>query len=272
VETTQETLRYPRLEPGSYRFQVEAVDANNGAASSITEIDFHIAPRWWQSPWMLLLVALLAALGVVQVWRWRIQRLLGQQHVLERAVQHRTEDLEREKTELLRAREQMRHFAEHDDLTGLWNHRIIVERLRIEVERSRRENAPLSVILIDLDHFKQINDTLGHPAGDRALKEMGVILLRSVRSYDWVGRYGGEEFLLILPGSNYSSARLRAEQLRVSVESARILSGDRHINMTASFGVASGFPSDYEALIKAADTALYEAKDRGRNCVVAAEI
>ncbi len=272
VETAEETLRYPRLDPGSYRFQAEAVDASDGAVSPIAEIDFRIAPRWWQSGWLILLVALLASIAVVQVWRWRIHMLMNQKQHLALAVKRRTEDLEREKAELLRAREQMRHFAEHDDLTGLWNHRIIVERLRIEVQRSRREKIPLSVILIDLDHFKQINDTLGHPAGDLALKEMGAILLRSVRSYDWVGRYGGEEFLLILPGSNFSSARLRAEQLRVSVESAQIAHEGRHIQMTASFGVASGFPIDYEELIKAADGALYKAKNSGRNCLIATEI
>jgi diguanylate cyclase (GGDEF)-like protein len=272
VETNQETLRYPRLDPGNYRFQVQAVGADDGAASGIAEIDFRIAPQWWQSAWLMLLVVMLAALAVVQVWRWRIHLLMGQKQLLEQAVQRRTEDLEREKSELLRAREQMRHFAEHDDLTGLWNHRIIVERLRIEVERSRREKIPLSVILMDLDYFKEINDTMGHPAGDLALKETGAILLRSVRSYDWVGRYGGEEFLLILPGSNFASARLRAEQLRLAVQSARIADGGKRIEMTASFGVASGFPSDYEALIKAADSALYEAKNGGRNCVIAAEI
>ncbi len=272
VETTQETLRYPRLQPGSYRFQVEAVDANDGVLSKIAEVDFRVAPRWWQSEWLWLAVAVLAALGVVQVWRWRIQRLLYQKHNLEQAVERRTKDLEREKTELLRAREQMRHFAEHDDLTGLWNHRIIVERLRIEVERSRREKIPLSTILMDLDHFKQINDTLGHPAGDKALKELGAILLRSVRSYDWVGRYGGEEFLLILPGSNFANARLRAEQLRAAVERARVMNGEQVIAMTASFGVASGFPGNYEELIKAADTALYKAKSSGRNCVIATEL
>jgi diguanylate cyclase (GGDEF)-like protein len=272
VETTQETLRYPRLEPGSYRFQVQAVGADDGAASRIAEIDFRIAPHWWQSAWLILVVALLIVVGVLQVWRWRIHMLLGQKQHLERAVQRRTEDLEREKAELLRTREQLRHFAEHDDLTGLWNHRIIVERLRIEVARSRREKAPLSVILMDLDYFKQINDTMGHPAGDLALKEMGAILLRSVRSYDWVGRYGGEEFLLILPGSNFGSARLRAEQLRQAVQSARIADGAQPIQMTASFGVASGFPTDYEALIKAADDALYQAKSSGRNCVIGAEI
>jgi diguanylate cyclase (GGDEF)-like protein len=173
---------------------------------------------------------------------------------------------------MLRAREQMRHFAEHDDLTGLWNHRIIVERLRQEVDRSRRERTPLSIILVDLDHFKNVNDTYGHPAGDLVLKEIGEIFQRAVRSYDWVGRYGGEEFLLILPGSGLSGARIRAEQLRMAVQWAHIHDGQRKIPVTASFGVACGFLSDYEALIHAADATLYRAKDRGRNCVMVTEV
>jgi diguanylate cyclase (GGDEF)-like protein len=166
----------------------------------------------------------------------------------------------------------MRHFAEHDDLTGLWNHRIIVERLQQEVDRSRRERTPVSVIVVDLDHFKSVNDTYGHPAGDLVLKEVAAIFQRSVRSYDWVGRYGGEEFLLILPGSGLTGARIRAENLRVAVQWAHIHDGHRAIPVTASFGVACGFPSHYEALIQAADVALYRAKDNGRNCVIATEI
>jgi diguanylate cyclase (GGDEF)-like protein len=272
VETSQETIRYARLDPGNYRFQAMTVDANGGAVSTVEEVDFRIMPRWWQNIWLRLAVALLVGLGVVQLWRWRVHRLVGQKQQLEVAVRRRTEDLERDKAELLHAREQMRHYAEHDDLTGLWNHRIIVERLRVEVQRSGREGIPLSIILVDLDHFKQINDTFGHPAGDSALKELSAILLRSVRSYDWVGRYGGEEFLLILPGSNFSSARIRAEQLRQAVESTRMAHGERTIRVTASFGVASGLPSEYELLIQAADGALYQAKNNGRNCVIATEI
>jgi diguanylate cyclase (GGDEF)-like protein len=166
----------------------------------------------------------------------------------------------------------MRHFAEHDDLTGLWNHRIIVERLRQEVDRSLREGTPLSVIIVDLDHFKNVNDTYGHPAGDLVLREIGAILQRAVRSYDWVGRYGGEEFLLILPGSSFTGSRVRAEELRIAVQVAYIHDGKQAIPVTASFGVASGFPANYELMIKAADTALYRAKDNGRNCVIATEI
>ena len=272
VETAERTVRYPRLEPGAYRFQAVAVDGMDGAVSPTQEISFVITPLWWQSRPLRLGLMLAIALGVVLAWRWSVQLLMRQKRILEQAVQRRTEDLEQEKGELMRAREQMRHFAEHDDLTGLWNHRIIIERLGQEVDRSRREATPVGVILVDLDHFKRVNDTCGHPAGDLVLKEVAATFQRSVRSYDWVGRYGGEEFLLILPGSSFAGARLRAEQLRMAVQEAYIHDGERAIPVTASFGVASGFPSNYEALIHAADGALYRAKDNGRNCVIAVEI
>ena len=192
---------------------------------------------------------------------------MRQKRQLEEAVKGRTQDLEREKTELVRTREQMRHFAEHDGLTGLWNHRIIVERLRGEVDRSQRDGTPLSIILVDLDYFKRVNDAMGHVAGDLALRETGGIFQRAVRSYDWVGRYGGEEFLLILPGSDFEAARKRAEHLRMTLEAARIGEGDKTFSVTASFGVAAGFPTDYEEMIQVADAALYRAKNAGRNCV-----
>ncbi|MDR3749874.1 MAG: diguanylate cyclase [Terracidiphilus sp.] len=272
VETAEKSVRYPRLEPGVYRFQAIAVDAANGTLSPVAEIGFRITPRWWQNGFLKLGLILLASMAVTLAWWWRIRLLIRQKRQLEQAVQHRTEDLEREKAELLHAREQMRHYAEHDDLTGLWNHRIIVERLRGEVDRAHRDGSPLSVILVDLDHFKNINDTFGHPAGDLVLKKIGAIFANSVRSYDWVGRYGGEEFLLILPGSGCDTARIRAEQLRMAVESARILDGARELEVTASFGVASGFPPGYEEVIHAVDAALYRAKHNGRNCVMATEI
>jgi len=209
---------------------------------------------------------------VVLLWRTRIHLLVAQKTQLEIAVQRRTEELESEKAELLRAQERMRHYAEHDDLTGLWNHRIILERLRQELDRAFRARTPLSVMLVDLDHFKEINDTFGHPAGDLVLQSISSIFQRSVRSYDWVGRYGGEEFLLILPSTSFVSARIRAEQFRLSVQTASIVDGERTIHLTASFGVASGYAADFEAMIHTADAALYRAKNAGRNCVMATEI
>ncbi|MFP5226176.1 MAG: GGDEF domain-containing protein, partial [Acidobacteriota bacterium] len=191
-----------------------------------------------------------------------------------REEQRHKEALEREKIELTRTREQLRHFAENDDLTGVSNHRIITERLTEEVERSRRQHSPLSVILADIDHFKGVNDTFGHVVGDRVLKEVASIFRHSVRPYDSVGRYGGEEFLIVLPDSDFESARSRAEELRRAVQAAQILDGETPVRVTSSFGVASGFPGkdEAEAVIRIADAALYEAKRNGRNRVVAAGI
>lgn len=184
--------------------------------------------------------------------------------------QRRQDALEREKQELQRESTAMRYQAEHDGLTGLWNHRVIVEQLREEMIRARRNSTALSVVLIDVDHFKTINDSFGHPAGDLVLQELSSVFTNSLRPYDSVGRYGGEEFLLILPGCEMESAMLRAEQLRSAVESAQIRDGENVLQVTASFGVAAALPSQPEAemVIRAVDAALYRAKSIGRNCVV----
>ena len=223
-------------------------------------------PEWlFRGPFAVLL-------GVLVIALWRIRRLAVDARHREQATRQRVEDLEHENVELRRTRGQMREYAEHDGLTGLWNHRIIMQRLRQEVDRSRREGVPLTVIMVDLDQFKNVNDTFGHPTGDRVLKEIGQVLQSSVRSYDWVGRYGGEEFLLILPGSSFANARTRLERFRLAVQTARILHEERAIQVTASFGAASGFPAGSEEMIFAADDALYRAKENGRNCVVTMEI
>lgn len=191
-----------------------------------------------------------------------------------REDQRRRDALEREKEELLHESSRMRHQAEHDGLTGLWNHRAIVERLSQEINRSFREKMPLSVILIDVDYFKKINDNYGHLAGDLVLRELSAILTHSLRPYDCVGRYGGEEFLLILPNCEIESALIRAEQMRLAVESAHILYGETRLQVTASFGVASPFLTncETETVIRAVDAALYRAKSSGRNCVVQSEM
>jgi diguanylate cyclase (GGDEF)-like protein len=191
-----------------------------------------------------------------------------------REDQRRQDALELEKMELLHESNRMRHHAEHDGLTGLWNHRVIVERLGEEMNRSLRDGTPLSVILADVDHFKKVNDTFGHLAGDLVLKEIGTVFARTLRPYDCVGRYGGEEFLLILPNCGMESALIRGEQLRAAVQSARIRDGETLLQVTASFGVASVLPSQNEAetVIRAVDAALYRAKSCGRNCIMQAEM
>jgi diguanylate cyclase (GGDEF)-like protein len=271
-ERRELTVHYRHLSPGNYRFEVAAVNAAGSTVSPVASFSFTIVPLWWQNVYLQRGLGVLVVILLVWAWRRRVGQLMRQKRQLEEAVKDRTKDLEKEKTELVHTREQMRHFAEHDGLTGLWNHRIIVERLRNEVDRSMRDGTPMAVILADLDYFKRVNDEIGHVAGDMTLRETGAIFQRTVRSYDWVGRYGGEEFLLILPGSTVEAARDRAEHLRRTLENSTLGESGKTFSVTASFGVAAGYPTNYEEIIQIADAALYRAKNNGRNCVVSTEI
>jgi two-component system cell cycle response regulator len=172
--------------------------------------------------------------------------------------------------ELVSARESMRHAATHDSLTGLMNRGEILAMLGRELERARRERSPVGVILGDIDHFKKVNDTLGHLFGDEALREVGRRLREELRVYDGVGRYGGEEFLMVLPNCDLPNAMQRANELREIIASAPVSCCDEEKLITMSMGVAisSGEEkSDLEALLNQADAGLYAAKENGRNRV-----
>jgi diguanylate cyclase (GGDEF)-like protein len=168
--------------------------------------------------------------------------------------------------QLVSANRTLQFQAAHDPLTGLFNRGAIVGILQNELMRSDREKKPVSVILIDIDHFKQINDTRGHLAGDAVLRRAAHRMQTSVRSYDAVGRYGGEEFLIIFPGCPARMAKERAEQLRLILcEPGQDLA---EVPITASFGVACTIGSKHgDELLSRADAALYRAKAGGRNRV-----
>jgi two-component system, cell cycle response regulator len=173
--------------------------------------------------------------------------------------------------DLVKAREALREQATHDPLTGLWNRYALLDTLKREQRRAAREGTPLAVIMADLDHFKRVNDTYGHLAGDAILREAARRMQSVVREYDHVGRYGGEEFLIVLPGASAVNAVQLAERLRaVIAQEAMSADGGPPIGVTASFGVfAAGRAAgaDPEMLIRLADQALYRAKEKGRNLV-----
>ncbi len=172
--------------------------------------------------------------------------------------------------ELVSARESMRHAATHDSLTGLMNRGETVDFLSRESERAKRSGKPLSVIMADVDHFKKVNDTLGHLFGDEALKEIARRLRSKLRVYDGVGRYGGEEFLMILADCDLMTALIKADDLRACVGSEPIVSSGASRNITVSMGVAvsTDHPAgDIGSLLSQADRGLYAAKQKGRNCV-----
>jgi len=173
--------------------------------------------------------------------------------------------------ESIRIREAMQNLAATDGLTSLWNHRKMQELLRSELSRASRYHRALSVLMLDVDSFKSFNDTYGHPRGDELLRQMAAILYSSLRTHDSVGRYGGEEFMVILPETAKDDACRLAERIRTAVEErAFVFIEGEAIHRTVSVGVAS-YPEDAlnaVALVQCADEALYRAKRAGKNCVL----
>ena len=176
---------------------------------------------------------------------------------------------------MVEAREDMRFKATHDALTSLWDRGAVLALLRNELSRSARELTPVSLLLCDVDHFKKINDTHGHPSGDEVLAEVSTRLLDSVRSHDAVGRYGGEEFLIVLSGCDAEHLEGRAEQVRKAISDVPFSTAQGPIFVSLSIGAITVHNWDksnpIEPLLKQADLALYRAKESGRNRVVYAE-
>lgn len=171
-------------------------------------------------------------------------------------------------SELLAAHEALRNEATHDHLTGVWNRAGILDILQRECARMARTKGRIAVIMADIDHFKAVNDTYGHLAGDDVLREVCRRMQTAVRSYDSIGRYGGEEFIVVLPDSEVLSGAEQAERLRKGVGAKPVETSGAAIPVTLSLGVAimsQDQVDGYQSLLRIADAALYRAKESGRN-------
>jgi diguanylate cyclase (GGDEF)-like protein len=188
-------------------------------------------------------------------------------------LEQRVRLLERENAELSSKNRALAEISARDPLTGLYTRLYILDKIEAEMNRSLRHGKPLSVLMLDLDHFKQINETFGHPIGDQVLQSVGNVLRDSCRIYDMASRFGGEEFCLMLPETRVHETLIVAERMRQRLEHLPIVCGHVTLHITASVGVA-GLESVPEeglfsamSLVERADRALYTAKDRGRNRV-----
>jgi diguanylate cyclase (GGDEF)-like protein len=174
----------------------------------------------------------------------------------------------------IRLREDLRNLSIRDPLTGLFNRRFMEESLNREFVRARRDETPIGIIMLDIDHFKHVNDRFGHEAGDAVLREVGALLLKSVRGSDIACRYGGEEFALILPNASIEATSARAESVLEKMTQLKIVHADQAlgpIGLSAGVAVFPGHGSTAEAVFSAADKALYQAKREGRDRVCVAD-
>jgi diguanylate cyclase (GGDEF)-like protein len=267
-ETQDHEIRYSFVPDGRHRLVVTAVDAASHRVSEPQVLEFEISPPWWRAPWFFALTGLGTALLIVGAWRWSNRLAIARRHALECQVKERTRELEEKNASLLDARAALMEQATRDSLTGILNRGAIYSVLQHEIERARREEHPLVAVMADVDHFKRINDVYGHQCGDSVLREVTQRLRSAIRTYDSLGRYGGEEFLILIPGLGDAESGDLIERIRKIIEEDPFLCGEASPRVTCSFGVAwLGAGDDLEALIHAADQALYQAKANGRNRV-----
>ncbi len=262
--------------PETYKILLTGQAGLEAVVSAINRAELnHYIPKPWDEANLRLAVENLLRTFRLQSENRRLvadlsaknQALLEMNRELEAKIAERT-------AELAEANSRLAQLAVTDGLTGLYNHRHFHERLALEVERSVRNGLPLSLLMIDVDHFKVYNDRHGHPAGDELLRRLARLMGDGRRANDFVARYGGEEFAIVLVDTPKLTAAQLAERLRDRVASQLFQQtpATRDEVLTISVGVAS-FPddaADAEALVRAADAALYKAKHAGRNCVVLA--
>ncbi len=264
------TAWYTRLPPGHYRFEVE-VHAGLGKWSAPTRLEIDLPAFWYEWRWLQIAGATLAAILLLLAARWHLHRQALRQRRLEALIDQRTEALRRANERLRQANDALTAESLSDALTGLGNRRMLAQQWH-----ALRRETSLAVVLIDLDHFKRINDHYGHGVGDVVLREVAGLVQRLKDPRDLALRWGGEEFLLLLPGADTAHALRAAERIRLAVRTQRFhdpsLAG---VQLTCSIGV-SRWPllpamreRDLGGAIELADFAMYRVKSRGRDASLA---
>jgi diguanylate cyclase (GGDEF)-like protein len=202
-----------------------------------------------------------------------VVKMAGESEARFEELEQRMLSLQRENLDLVVKNRMLSEVSSRDSLTGLYNRWFVLEKIDSEINRSLRHGSPMSLLMLDIDHFKRVNDTWGHGAGDQVLRAIGQLLRESCRVYDVPGRYGGEEFCIVLPETKPGNTGVVAERIRSRLEATSLPCGDTSIVVTASIGIAGMDTSEANellspaALIDRADRALYSAKNRGRNRV-----
>ncbi|HSG53344.1 MAG TPA: diguanylate cyclase [Rheinheimera sp.] len=279
------SAEYTNLAPGRYHFAVRAAYPQGDWSVQDAELTFVIQPYYWQRNVFWFAVMVLALLMFGLLIRWRLTSLKRRELMLRNQVAEKTLELQRQADHLtavdkersallLQIQQQAQMFelqARLDSLTGLANRRAFDEALLRECARARRTHHPLCLVLLDIDHFKQVNDKYSHSAGDEILKRVANLISSLCRQDDTVARWGGEEFALLLPNTTMALAQDICERLRLAITQIDCTDLDPELIVTASLGIAAfGGELQHEKLLSRSDSALYKAKQNGRNRVVVA--
>jgi diguanylate cyclase (GGDEF)-like protein len=250
---------YTNLPPGDYVLRLRGSNRDGAWTERDLAIPIRVRAAWHQRNWVRVVVAAFLVWALMALMRWRTRHLHRRQSELEKQIAERTADLQA-------ANERLMLLTRTDTLTGLASRQHFVEGAHEFIALANRHAVPCSLIVLDLDEFKHVNDTWGHPAGDAALAMTGKTLSSLVRVTDLVGRLGGEEFAIAMPHTDIEGAKLLAERLRAAIAAGRVDADGDTVRVTASFGVAElSSQEDFESLYARADAALYSAKERGRN-------
>jgi diguanylate cyclase (GGDEF)-like protein len=261
---------YYKLPPGDYLFEYEATESGSVRGQGMASLQIAVIPPYWQTAWFRSVVGGFLVILSITLYKLRVRYLVAHAHKLQEQVNQGQAELQLAIKVANDAHRTAKEQAMKDSLTDLWNRKTIFEMLEKEISRAQRDQMPIAVVMIDLDHFKLVNDTYGHLTGDAVLQEAAKRIADLMRPYDFVGRYGGEEFLIVLPGCSRTNGAHRAEDFRRAIADAPVATAAGALTLTCSLGVAShdeAMPA--EELINLADEALYRAKRLGRNCVSA---
>ena len=292
-DSTRRLASYTNLPPGNYRLKIRGSNRNGVWTERELDLPIKVLPAWYQTWWIRLIAILLALAVMYGLVQGRTRYLRERQRELKELVNQRTNELQnknqelhhsqdqlleknhqlnRMQEELLEKNEELKTIALRDGLTGVANRRAFDERIEEEFGRIRRNGQSLSFLIIDIDHFKSVNDLYGHQIGDECLRQMGKVLISvNRRPSDFVARYGGEEFAYLLSDTDTKGAELFAERVLRAVRAIILEIGDIRHPITASIGVATATGSDMEnpaQLIAIADQHLFTAKNTGRNRLV----
>ncbi|MDR3437720.1 diguanylate cyclase [Telmatospirillum sp.] len=265
TDVTRRVAAYTNLSPAHYRLLVRGTN-RDGVATDAVELPIIVQPAWWQTLWFRFLLVLLFLAGMAGLVYGRTAFLERRRRLLEELVARQTQDL-------IEANRRLEELASRDSLTEIYNRRCFLELAERELERTRRLERSLSLLMIDVDHFKRVNDTQGHASGDQVLCAIVATIKAALRTSDLFARLGGEELVVLMPETDGAAAMVVAERLRSAVAvQEHPMSAGGALTVTISVGLAtlSGPSETLATLLDRADRALYAAKRAGRNRVIEA--